>query len=65
MVAASFVTVEGFELPFYVALIGACGRKIAYAEHAQALALEAEFDDLDDEALEESTDWSDDCVAAH
>jgi probable O-glycosylation ligase (exosortase A-associated) len=30
-VSAAFVTVEGFELPFYVALLGACGLKIAYA----------------------------------
>jgi putative inorganic carbon (HCO3(-)) transporter len=41
-ISAAFVTVEGFELPFYVALIGACGRKIAYDEQAAA----AEHDDL-------------------
>jgi O-antigen ligase len=29
--SAGFVTVEGFELPFYVALLGTCGLKIAYA----------------------------------
>jgi probable O-glycosylation ligase (exosortase A-associated) len=30
--SASFVTVEGFELPYYVALISACGVKLAYEE---------------------------------
>jgi O-antigen ligase len=29
-VSASFVTVEGFELPYYVALIGACRLNVAY-----------------------------------
>jgi hypothetical protein len=31
-VSAAFVTVEGFELPYYVALIGACAVKVAYGE---------------------------------
>jgi O-antigen ligase len=45
--SAAFVTVEGFELPFYVALIGACGRKIAYDEQAAgAPALDEDDDDL-------------------
>jgi hypothetical protein len=35
-ISAAFVTVEGFELPFYVALIGACARKIAYDEQLAA-----------------------------
>jgi hypothetical protein len=30
-VSASFVTVDGFELPFYVVLVGACGLKLAYS----------------------------------
>ncbi len=46
-ISASFVTVEGFELPFYVALIGACGTKIAYDEQA-AQALESEYDEDED-----------------
>jgi putative inorganic carbon (hco3(-)) transporter len=33
--SAAFVTVEGFELPYYVALVGACGLKIAYAQCAE------------------------------
>jgi O-antigen ligase len=32
--SASFVTVEGFELPYYIVLVGACGLKVAYAEAA-------------------------------
>jgi O-antigen ligase len=39
-VSGSFVTVEGFELPYYVALIGACAVKVAYA-HADAAASHA------------------------
>jgi probable O-glycosylation ligase (exosortase A-associated) len=45
-VSAAFVTVEGFELPFYVALIGACGRKIAYDLQAAGAF---EIDDEDEE----------------
>ena len=33
-VAASFVTVEGFEMPYYIAMLGACATKIAYQQHA-------------------------------
>lgn len=60
-VSASFVTVEGFELPFYVAMIGACGLKIAYAEHSAALNEYL----LDDEPAEDSTSWSGACAGAH
>jgi len=38
--SASFVTVEGFELPFYVALIGATAVKVAY-QYAAAVELHA------------------------
>jgi O-antigen ligase len=37
-VSASFVTVEGFELPFYVVMVGACATRIAYEEQAAYLA---------------------------
>jgi hypothetical protein len=36
-IAAAFVSVEGFELPYYVALIGACGLKIAYLENREGI----------------------------
>jgi O-antigen ligase len=45
LVSASFVTVEGFEFPYYVALLGACGVKIAHASSAAALA-ESHADEL-------------------
>jgi O-antigen ligase len=38
--SASFVTVEGFELPFYVALVGAVALKVAY-RYADAFELQA------------------------
>ncbi len=59
-VSASFVTVEGFELPFYVALIGACGLKIAYDEQAVA-ELDAAYHDHEEDdhhPLAWSADWA-------
>jgi hypothetical protein len=35
VISSAFVTVEGFELPFYVALIGACGLKVSELEAAR------------------------------
>jgi O-antigen ligase len=39
-VAASFVTVEGFELPYYVALIGACSLNVANSNAARLVDYE-------------------------
>jgi O-antigen ligase len=41
-VSAAFVTVDGFELPYYVALLGACGVKLAYLEAAGELRYHAD-----------------------
>jgi O-antigen ligase len=42
--SASFVTVEGFEMPYYVAMIGACATKLAY-DYQAASAFEGAEDD--------------------
>jgi probable O-glycosylation ligase (exosortase A-associated) len=38
-ISASFVTVEGFELPYYVALLGACALKLSYISATREIAL--------------------------
>jgi len=45
VVSASFVTVEGFELPFYIVLIGACSIKIAYLDLAAHKEMSWAFDE--------------------
>jgi hypothetical protein len=62
--SAAFVTVEGFELPFYVALIGACGRKIAYDEQAAAALAPDEDDELPELEGPPSV-WARSWVGAH
>jgi probable O-glycosylation ligase (exosortase A-associated) len=62
-ISASFVTVEGFVLPYYVVLLGACGVKMAYAQQA-ALALEDESDDAYDLSLA-PPDWRRPWAPAH
>jgi putative inorganic carbon (HCO3(-)) transporter len=44
--SAAFVTVEGFELPFYAALIGACGVKIAFDQQAAGVVATDDDDEL-------------------
>lgn len=59
--SASFVTVEGFEMPYYVAMIGACATKLAY-DYQAANSLAAAWHDDDvpvqaDQPLHWTRDW--------
>jgi O-antigen ligase len=67
-VSAAFVTVEGFELPFYVALVGACARKIGYDYQAALVQEELEneqYEFEDDELGEMPPAWTPGWAGAH